>query len=85
MCFCWALMVKPGLLASHVSCIFVLAIVLLSCMIALNVWVFRTPVELQPELEEWLSFALLRVGGGNAGGFFANHSDSRSRSRSFVL
>lgn len=85
MCFCWALTVKPGLLSSQDKRIFVLAMVLLSCIIPLNVCVFRTPLELQPELEAVLILpSRPRLGGGNIGGDFANHRDLRSRSRSFI-
>jgi hypothetical protein len=76
MCFCWALTVKPGLLSSQDRRIFVLAMVLLFWIIPLNVWVFRTLLELQPDLEAVLILpSRLKLGGGNIGGDLTNHSD----------
>jgi len=82
-CFCWALTVTAGLLASQVKWIFVLASVLLSWTTVLYVCVFLAPEDDQLEDEAWIFFSWTPIMlGGRIAGLLANHSDFRSRSRS---
>lgn len=81
---CWALIVTPGLLLSHVKWITVVANVLLWRIAPVNVWIFLTPDDVQPDDEAYDLVPGRRLidAGGKDGGDFANHSDFRSRSKS---